>query len=196
MDKSSSAELSEAINSIFRWYKDAVICYVYMSDVSVKASGSAKDKRAFRRRAWFTRGWALQELLAPDMIVFCDRAWIDIGTKATLESAIKAASNITQLSHFSEVCIAQKMSWAAKRKTTRVEDEAYCLMGIFGVNMPILYGEGANAFFRLQQEILKQSDDESIFAWKSANDLDNNRSGILAQNAADFKHAGDIIRLI
>ena len=89
-----------------------------------------------------------------------------------------------------------KMTWAAKRKTTRVEDEAYCLMGIFGVNMPILYGEGANAFFRLQQEILKQSDDESIFAWKSANDLDNNRSGILAQNAADFKHAGDIIRLI
>ncbi|KAG4420019.1 hypothetical protein IFR04_006870 [Cadophora malorum] len=83
-------------------------------------------------------GYEYVELLAPDMIVFCDRAWIDIGTKATLESAIKAATNITQLFHFSEVCIAQKMSWAAKRTTTRVEDEAYCLMGIFGVNMPIL----------------------------------------------------------
>lgn len=166
-----------------------------MSDVSVKAPGSENYRRSFRRSAWFTRGWTLQELLAPDMIVFYDQAWIDIGTKATLESEIKAATKITQLFDFSEVCIAQKMSWAAQRKTARVEDEAYCLMGIFGVNMPILHGEGAKAFLRLQQEILEQSDDESIFAWESACHLDSNSSGMLARNAADFGHAGDIIRL-
>ncbi|PVH86382.1 HET-domain-containing protein [Cadophora sp. DSE1049] len=193
IDKSSSAELSEAINSMFRWYKDAIICYVYMSDVSFAPSYPAANRKAFRKSDWFTRGWTLQELLAPDMMVFYDHAWKEIGTKATLESEIKAVTKITHLFDFSKACIAQKMSWASKRETTRAEDEAYCLMGLFGVNLPILYGEVANAFLRLQQEIIKQSDDESIFAWKSAVYLYS--SGMLATNSADFGHAGEITRL-
>ncbi|KAH8600121.1 heterokaryon incompatibility protein-domain-containing protein [Bisporella sp. PMI_857] len=164
IDKSSSAELSEAINSMFRWYQDALVCYVYLSDVP--GAFNATHSSAFQKSAWFKRGWTLQELLAPETVIFFDQDWIEIGTKATLEDELISITKITHLFDFSEACIAQKMSWAAKRKTSRVEDEAYCLMGIFGINMPILYGEGEKAFLRLQQEIIKMSADESIFAWR------------------------------
>ncbi|KAK0105206.1 hypothetical protein ONS95_004399 [Cadophora gregata] len=191
IDKSSSAELSEAINSMFRWYKDAIICYVYMSDVYFSESNPVPNKQSFKSSAWFTRGWTLQELLAPDMIVFYDKSWNEIGTKATLKSIIEETTRITHLFDFSKACIAQKMSWAAMRTTTRVEDEAYCLMGLFGINMPILYGEGMNAFLRLQQEIIKQSDDESIFAWTSSRW--SSSSGMLAESPSDFRDGGEVV---
>ncbi|KAL2062120.1 hypothetical protein VTL71DRAFT_6386 [Oculimacula yallundae] len=189
IDKSSSAELSEAINSMFRWYQDALMCYVYLSDVN--------SLEEFRKSAWFERGWTLQELLAPKMIVFYDQGWNEIGTKATLEAAIESVTNISHLSDFSEACIAQKMSWASHRKTTRVEDEAYCLMGLFNVNMPILYGEGSNAFIRLQEEIIKKSDDESIFAWTRGSRAERwkKASGMLAASPEEFSTCSNVIRV-
>ncbi|KAK1728283.1 uncharacterized protein BDZ83DRAFT_609770 [Colletotrichum acutatum] len=167
IDKRSSAELSEAINSMFAWYKGAAICYVYMADVSASKENRALDSQ-FLNSKWFTRGWTLQELIAPRRINFYAQDWRLIGTKQSLLDAIHRATAIdikcllgdTAPSEFS---IAKIMSWAAGRVTTRLEDQAYCLLGLFDVNMPLIYGEGDKAFQRLQQEIIRISDDQSVF---------------------------------
>ncbi|KAE8394668.1 HET-domain-containing protein [Aspergillus alliaceus] len=158
IDKSSPAELSEAINSMFEWYKNAHVCYVYLEDVDVE----------FPR--WYTRGWTLQELLAPSNVVFYNTRWDRIGTKRQL---LREISDITKIDEMNLIefgirptSVGQKMSWAANRTTTRPEDMAYCLLGLFGVHLPLLYGEGRNAFRRLQEEIIKCSTDMSIFIWK------------------------------
>ncbi|PPQ76116.1 hypothetical protein CVT26_011671, partial [Gymnopilus dilepis] len=170
IDKTSSSELSEAINSMYMWYKEANVCYVYLSDVN--SDEGVADMSSFRQSRWFTRGWTLQELIAPRYVVFFDRDWNEIGTKLSLRQEISDITGVPTelLSGLREAplhsfCIAQRMSWAANRQTTRDEDIAYCLMGIFNVNMPILYGEGKRSFIRLQHEILKDSDDQSLFAW-------------------------------
>jgi hypothetical protein len=150
---------------MFLWYRDAQVCYVYLSDVDTADERNNIDLQ-FRRSLLFSRGWTLQELLAPETLEFFDKNWIEIGTKYSLQERITKATGIKHLFNFKEACVATKMSWASKRKTTRQEDQAYCLMGLFGVNMPPLYGEGNNAFLRLQLEILSKTDDESIFAWK------------------------------
>ncbi|TBU31088.1 HET-domain-containing protein [Dichomitus squalens] len=148
IDKSSSAELSEAINSMFRWYSLAETCYAYLADVPSYSNDPA-GSRAFRQSKWHTRGWTLQELIAPDVVVVTN-----------------IPVNVLRLQmELSSVSIAARMSWAAKRKTTRPEDEAYCLMGIFRINMPTLYGEGRQAFQRLQEEIMRRSTDTTLFAW-------------------------------
>lgn len=179
IDKSSSAELSEAINSMYRWYQDAVVCYAYLSDVYKAAVEPDRmfdfDRvfdfdREFGRSEWFRRGWTLQELLAPAAVIFLNAAWEEIGTKLSLQAHITRVTCIPStilcgIETLDSACVAQRMSWAARRVTTRVEDRAYCLPGLFGVNMPMLYGEGEKAFVRLQEEILKTSDDHSIFAW-------------------------------
>jgi len=135
----------------------------------------------FIKSRWFTRGWTLQELLAPREVVFLNKDWVEIGTGKSLARTISEITRIATgaLEHplcGSETCphicrgysVAQKMSWAALRKTTREEDRAYSVMGLFGVNMPLLYGEGGDkAFVRLQREIMKQSIDDSIFAWST-----------------------------
>lgn len=187
IDKSSSAELSEAINSMFKWYENAEIGYAYLSDVD------AEDEipKQLENSAWFTRGWTLQELLAPGTLVFFDRYWVEIGTKSSLEDHVSKITGIRELWNFRSCCIAEKMSWAAGRTTTRVEDEAYCLMGLFDVNMPLLYGEGREAFQRLQQEILKSSDDESLFAWYWGRDGDS----ILASSPKSFRKSSAIRKL-
>lgn len=187
IDKTSSAELSEAINSMFMWYREAQVCYAYLGDVPFMDP----NESLFGQSKWFSRGWTLQELLAPAIIIFFDQNWNDIGTKSTLRNLITSITGITYLFDFEVASAAQKMSWAARRQTTRVEDQAYCLMGLFGVHMPLLYGEGQNAFLRLQLEILKLSDDESIFAWTTASDR---ISGLLAPNPSCFVDSGDIIR--
>jgi hypothetical protein len=125
-------------------------------------------------------------------MVFFDQDWVPIGTKLTLRKRISWVTGIKDLSNFETACVAQKMSWASKRHTTRVEDMAYCLMGLFGVNMPPLYGEGHKAFIRLQLEILSMSDDESIFAWTDGND--SYSTGLLARSPAAFENSGDVIR--
>jgi hypothetical protein len=162
IDKKSSAELSEAINSMYRWYREAAICYVYLSDV--------KNRGDLEKSLWFTRGWTLQELLAPRKLHFFNRKWQPIASRRRLASMLERLTSIPRkaLSDFrsTDFCIAQKMSWAAHRETTRQEDRAYSLLGLFDVQMPLLYGEGQKAFRRLQEEIMKVSTDMSLFLWK------------------------------
>ncbi len=191
IDKKSSAELSEAINSMFRWFKEARECYAYLSDVAWEFQDLEASKKAFGQSRWFTRGWTLQELLAPKHVLFLDREWKHIGTKKKLSKEISAAARIrrTHLRSQRSACVATKMSWVSKRSTSRIEDMAYCMLGLFNVNMPLLYGEGQKAFMRLQLEIIKKSDDESIFAWTSSL---MGYSGMLASKPGDFADSGDI----
>jgi hypothetical protein len=173
IDKTSSAELSEAINSMFRYYQEAAICYAYLSDVPGASSqrtnsetSEAIDREteaALRRSRWFTRGWTLQELIAPRDVHFFAMDWTMIGRKLDYRFA-RLVSQITEVdvptlrgsSTLEELSVAWRMQWASTRTTTRVEDIAYCLLGIFGINMSPLYGEGPRAFIRLQEEILRR----------------------------------------
>jgi hypothetical protein len=184
IDKTSSAELSEAINSMFDWYRSAVECYVYLADIS---SGSD-----FSQSRWFTRGWTLQELIAPLSVVFFNQHWEEIGTKASLKGKISditgIPSRVLLTNAPGEFSIAQIMSWAARRHTTRIEDVAYSLLGLFDVHMPMIYGEGKSAFIRLQHEILKTSDDLSLFAWTGTGD----ERGPFATSPAEFANCGNI----
>lgn len=193
IDKRSSSELSEAINSMFRWYQRAEVCYAYLSDVNVK--GKPRSSSCIRGSRWFTRGWTLQELLAPATVIFYDRNWTEIGTKQSLQEEISSETGIqyTHLFHPMDACIAVKMSWASRRMTARREDIAYCLLGLFDLNMPLLYGEGEKAFFRLQYELLQSGDDdESIFAWEDKERQPFTMSGILAPSPAAFASSGQI----
>ncbi|KAI0432190.1 hypothetical protein F5Y09DRAFT_329777 [Xylaria sp. FL1042] len=142
IDKSSSSELSEAINSMYRWYQQAEVCYVFLSDLDMSF---APFEPVFPGSKWFTRGWCVQELIAPPR------------AQADLTDLISKITGINK-----EVL---KISWAAQRETTREEDKAYCLFGILNIFMPILYGEASKAFMRLQGEIIKVSNDLSIFAF-------------------------------
>ena len=190
IDKKSSAELSEAINSMYRWYANAGECYAYLSDVQA-GKDLADLKVSFAKSAWFTRGWTLQELLAPHTVSFFDCEWNYIGDKMGLSKEISAATGI-QSQHPNDIkyaCVAVKMSWISRRQTSRVEDMAYCLLGIFDVNMPLLYGEGRKAFIRLELEILKKSNDESIFAWTS----ETLYPGLLAEWPDVFASSADIV---
>jgi hypothetical protein len=192
IDKISSAELSEAIKSMYRWYERAQECYVYLNDVSCRGQDLAKTKgwlpleeslseyvqEALRSSDWFNRGWTLQELLAPSHILFIEKYWKGvIGTKDTLAPLLSEITGIREMILASSSLflgyhagIAQRMSWASKRVCSGEEDTAYCSLGIFDVNIPLIYGEGrCRAFRRLQLEILKKSNDESIFAWSQKN---------------------------
>ncbi|KAF5251040.1 hypothetical protein FANTH_3801 [Fusarium anthophilum] len=186
IDKTSSAELSEAINSMYRYYQEASICYVYLADIST-VSGIPHSR-------WFTRGWTLQELIAPSSMIFFDKDWRELGTKTSLVQVLSQRTSIPESilcdsEELETTSIAQRMSWAADRVTTRKEDSAYSLMGIFGINMPLLYGEGDKAFYRLQEEIMRVSDDHSLFTWKAI----TSRGGLLAPTPAAFKNSDDII---
>ncbi|KAF2252085.1 HET-domain-containing protein, partial [Trematosphaeria pertusa] len=172
IDKTSSAELSEAINSMFRWYKNAQVCYAYLDDIDFRFWTKSIDllgERDLAKAKWFTRGWTLQELVAPKKVVFYIKGWNFVGNKASMVEKLARITGIDEETlaggSLEAVSVARRMSWAAKRVTTRVEDIAYCLLGIFDVNMPLLYGEGEKAFVRLQEEIMKDSQDQSLFAW-------------------------------
>ncbi|KAF4931234.1 Vegetative incompatibility protein HET-E-1 [Colletotrichum viniferum] len=169
IDKTSSAELSEAINSMFRWYQRAFICFAFLSDVDSRKDIDIFGALSFENSRWFTRGWTLQELLAPSSVTFYDRRWTAIGTKISEAAQISAITGIPKgaitTTRLDDWSLADRMSWASKRKTSRKEDIAYCSFGLFGVNMPLLYGEGNNAFIRLQQEIIKEHGGQSLLAW-------------------------------
>ncbi|EEU35789.1 uncharacterized protein NECHADRAFT_44368, partial [Fusarium vanettenii 77-13-4] len=209
IDKTSSAELSEAINSMFAWYSDAEVCLVWLSDLEpMPCRASLKDQMetlatALRKCRWFTRGWTLQELIAPRRMEFFDREWTFVGAKADLHSVLSAttgieASVLSDCSRLRYVPVARRMSWAANRKTTRIEDEAYCLLGIFGINMPLIYGEGQKAFLRLQEEIARESNDLSLFVWQrqrgNAVNTMPKLSGIFAESPVDFLTCATIKR--
>ncbi|KAK3987289.1 heterokaryon incompatibility protein-domain-containing protein [Cladorrhinum sp. PSN332] len=167
IDKTENAELTESINSMYRWYQESAICFVFLSDLCTDADVT----RHLRHCRWFTRGWTLQELLAPPDLWFYDGGWIVRGTGQDLTAHISEITGIapdilTGRIPLQEVSVSERMSWAAHRKTTRPEDIAYCLLGIFGVNMPMIYGEGDNSFRRLQEQIIQRSNDLSILAWE------------------------------
>jgi len=203
IDKTSSAELSEAINSMFCWYQEAEVCYAYLADVDIKADLTYLQS-AIENSRWFTRGWTLQELVAPSDVVFYDSDWTEIGTKTDLTEIISGVTGVDvtvllkgKMNNFDDYSVAKRMFWASRRRTTRVEDEAYCLMGLFGVNMPLLYGENQKAFFRLQEEIMKRSDDHSLFAWKTSElfawkESELVKTGLLASSPRDFSTSGEV----
>ncbi|KAI9061987.1 hypothetical protein FKP32DRAFT_1630065 [Trametes sanguinea] len=169
IDKTSSAELTEAVNSMYEWYRRADICYVYLEDVDDDDDIEAPDSQ-FRQARWHRRGWTLQELIAPRSIVFLSRGWCPLGMKSNLARLLEEVTGVnheilTHRASLNTISVARRMWWASQRVTTRVEDEAYSLMGIFGVHMAPIYGEGRHAFIRLQEEILRNIPDQSIFAW-------------------------------
>jgi len=188
IDKSSSSELTEAINSMFQWYASAQTCYAYLADLG--ADESTED--CFDQCRWFTRGWTLQELIAPKSLRFYDEAWCLRGTKQALSHEICKITRIDEdvlhgRSAMRTIPICQRMAWAAGRETTRREDVAYCLLGIFGVSMPLIYGEGPKAFARLQEEIIRQTNDLSMFCWQSAGEEEYR--GFLAESPDEFASA-------
>jgi hypothetical protein len=205
IDKSSSAELQEAICSMYKWYKNARICYVYLEDFEPWSSPPSKLSSC----KWFKRGWTLreymvyygantsrflissiEELIAPSSVEFYDSKWDKFGTKASLCEQIADITGIDSLvlcgADPTRRTVAERMSWASERSTSRIEDTAYSLMGLFDVFMPMLYGEGDRAFIRLQEEIMKQSEDYTIFAWKCAGPETRHR-GLFAQSPAEFR---------
>jgi hypothetical protein len=168
IDKSNNTELSEAINSMFRWYHEAVKCYVYLSSVlkynsdeNDQFSGSSWEP-AFRKSRWFTRGWTLQELIAPVSVEFYSEEGRRLGDRKSLEQPIREITgiplNALQGVPLSQFSVPERISWAKNRETKRKEDKAYSLMGIFNIHMPLIYGEGReNAFLRLRDQIDKRS---------------------------------------
>ncbi|KAI0645333.1 heterokaryon incompatibility protein-domain-containing protein [Trametes meyenii] len=213
IDTTNSAQLSETINSMFTLYRNASMCYAYLEDVP-----SGQDlyplHSSFRRSRWFKRVWTLQELIAPPAIIFLSSDWRRIGSKWRLAELIESITGIDRLvlTHkrpLEEVSVACRMSWAATREARREEDRAYSLMGIFGVCMPTIYGERERAFFRLQEEIIKRTPDQSIFAWgralhdhgsgtlivtaqKHDYDSQSDMEGLFATSPADFRGCADI----
>ncbi|KAB5532530.1 heterokaryon incompatibility protein-domain-containing protein [Coniochaeta sp. 2T2.1] len=174
IDKTSSAELTESINSMFRWYHKARVCFVYLSDLHTTVAGPE-----MAQCAWFRRGWTLQELLAPSTLEFHDISWVMVGTKTQLE---KEVSGITSIP-----CTA-----ASQRVTTRTEDVVYCLLGLFDVHMPLIYGEGSRSFHRLQEEIARQASDLTLFSWVPAETAPGYCS-MLASSPAEFQHCGNVV---
>lgn len=157
LDKLNSGEISEAVNSMYKWFENAVVCYAYLSDVS---SSQDEIRSMLLRCRYFTRKWTLQELVAPRSVVFFAKDWVKIGTRSSLHSIISEITGIQSAVLTGErkpkQChVSERMAWASNRTASRVEDEAYAMMGLFDIKMPILYGEGSRAFRRLQDEISK-----------------------------------------
>ncbi|KAK4171432.1 putative vegetative incompatibility protein HET-E-1 [Triangularia setosa] len=170
INKADSSELGEAINSMFRWYEEAQVCYAFLEDVSPCYRSDGKSRPSNSELAgsrWFTRGWTLQELLAPPFLAFLDSSWNIVGSRETRALAVTYATKMQQkdIQNFRTCSVATKLSWASARQTTRLEDRAYSLMGLLGVHMPLIYGEGRNAFVRLQHELIRLFNDETVLLW-------------------------------
>lgn len=194
INKKDVVELQEAINSMYRWYENSKLCIVYLQDVPQKQLTDSE---------WFERGWTLQELIAPGAITFFDREWSPIGTKTNLVLELSRKTRIPEEIINNKIkpfacSVAQRMSWAANRITTREEDRAYSLMGLFDIYMPIIYGQRERAFLKLQQEIIhdsRHSRDESIFAWDM--EFPGNTSvysGLFSPSPLAYANCRDIIQ--
>ncbi|GAW25691.1 putative vegetative incompatibility protein HET-E-1 [Rosellinia necatrix] len=201
---------------MFQWYHSAAVCYAYLFDVQDDIGLN------LARSYWVTRGWTLQELIAPNEVIFFSSEWQVLGTRSALSAQISTITRIQEPfllgQSLNEASIAQRMSWAAGRDTSREEDEAYCLLGIFDVNMPLIYGEGRKAFRRLQEILTREyPEDHSLFAWgKIASQISGRVShieqiwgskaikyrpdkatksfpGLFAESPGDFRDSGDIV---
>ncbi|KAJ2897009.1 hypothetical protein MKZ38_005042 [Zalerion maritima] len=204
INKESSSELSEAINSMYEWYAVAAVCYVYLSDVETSDMDTVEEDLIQSR--WLTRGWTLQELLAPKSLIFFSAHWIEIGSSLDydLMSIIHKSTRIpmkvlVRREKPQNYSVAQRMSWAADRQTKRTEDRAYSLLGIFDICMPLIYGEGRKAFWRLQQEIIAAHEDMSIFAWAMSREQEKecpSGVGVLAEDPCAFRYSRNISRTV
>lgn len=205
IDKTNAVELGEAINSMFRWYQTANVCYAILADVSEEAGAIFQVE--FRASRWFERGWTLQELVAPRELVFYNNKWKSLGSKKELAGVVADVTGIPPpyllgIASLQDASVAQRMSWAANRTTKRKEDVAYSLLGIFNVMIPMIYGEGDMAFIRLQEEIMRKTPDDSILAWDiSPNSPDGNPhneskhiiGNALASSPASFADSGMVV---
>jgi hypothetical protein len=202
IDKSSSAELTEAINSMFAWYRDSVVCYAYLVDVPPSTGEETYDElmKYLRRSRWFTRGWTLQELLAPSHVIFFASDWARLGERTSkfandiADIAGIDARYLTGESPLGSASIATKMYWLSQRVTSRIEDIAYCMLGLFDINMPLLYGEGSKAFSRLQEEIIKVSNDHTIFCWTWTDSVPRDWASMLAPSPEAFKNSRSFVQ--
>ncbi|KAG0701553.1 heterokaryon incompatibility protein-domain-containing protein [Suillus ampliporus] len=174
IDKSSSAELDESIRSMFKWYRNSDVCIVHLAQ-----SETVKD---ILDDEWTERGWTLQELLAPNHIKFFNKHWKpmtrhdndkDPDTGSATSDVLKTLTKATgvpqsEIRDFDPEAfkVDERMKWAAKRKTTRVEDAAYSLMGIFDVSLQIAYGEGGDRAFGRLIEAIMLAGDPSVLNWK------------------------------
>ncbi|KAI5923748.1 HET-domain-containing protein [Camillea tinctor] len=161
IDKKDPTELSEAINSMFRWYQKSVVCYAYLADVEAGEEGHVDDS-LFKNSRWFTRGWTLQELCKRDN----NKKYSDLRRVDTpLLSITRIRASGLYNPYDDTITAAEKLSWVSHRKTTRKEDMAYCLLRILGIHMPLLYGEGDRAFIWLQEEYIRNHNDPSLLLW-------------------------------
>jgi hypothetical protein len=167
-----------------------LLCYLTDVFSSPALVWKIQPSNDFRHSRWFSRGWTLQELIAPPVVHFFNHDWEDIATRASssliLEEITGVPGRVLRGGSISDYCVLEKMSWARNRETTRIEDVAYSLLGLFEINMPLLYGEGNKAFVRLQEEILKSSGDYSLFAWEDDQPVVEN---IFATSPSQFRKA-------
>ncbi|KAI0482131.1 HET-domain-containing protein [Xylariaceae sp. FL0804] len=197
IDRRSSSEQSEAVNSTFDWYRGASECYAHLTD-GPHHVGTLEAQYHFTRCRWFARAWTLPELLAPARVSFFARDWTFVGDKQGLSALVAKATRVPAEVLLGEravesASVAARMSWAARREAARPEDRAYALVGLFGVSMPVLYGEGGErAFLRLQEEILRGSDDQSLFAWADEEAPTRALHGLLARSPDCFLKSGRI----
>ena len=159
INKESSAEVSESINSMFRWYRHAEVCYAYLSDVAAMSD--------FEDSSWFKRGWTLQELIAPKQVVFLTTEWEVLGTSTPIAPwhvSPDLGDRVAEITgvpravfgnreRLRSLSVEEKCRWIGSRKTTKIEDMAYCLLGILDVAMPLIYGERYRAWLRLEKEV-------------------------------------------
>lgn len=223
IDKSSSEELRAGLNSMFKWYREAAVCYTFLNDVAFSQTSdemfsSLREDRQGKASEWFERGWTLQELLAPRSMEFYDKNWQFMGTRHDLASLVGKVAGIKPgylkdpkkgSPSFREASVATKMSWMAGRTTRDVEDIAYSLLGIFNIDLVPQYGEGIKAFSRLQEAIMMdcESFDESLFAWELPQNCElrcfrnpstvpkfaHSNWGLLAPSPDCFKKSADVI---
>ena len=201
IDKRNAGERDRAIRSMWRFYGDAACCIVWLQDVEWSKNNKPRVDQAFENARWFSRGWTLQELIAPKIVYFFNRSWDLLGTKWSLAAEITSRTRIERKFLKPEkarsATIAQRLSWAAGRNTTEPEDRVYSLFGLFNVDIEVKYG-GPNpreeryrtAFSLMQKEILRDSTDESLFAWRNPS---LKSSGLLAPSIDCFKDSNQIV---
>ena len=208
IDKTTSEELARSIRSMFQWYRKAEVCYTYLPDVDMNVfDGNKLCDSEGKPSEWFSRGWTLQELIAPRKMIFFDKDWNAIGDRDDLALPIQTITRIDSSylkgeADFRTASIATRMSWLADRRTQEPEDLAYSMLGILDVSLVPMYGEGHGAWMRLQRELLDTRPDESIFAWTappgtlprhgSSPDWSADEWGLLAPYPECFRDSHDI----
>ncbi|KAI0649791.1 hypothetical protein C8Q79DRAFT_348319 [Trametes meyenii] len=203
VDRTDDTELADALNNMWDWHSHASLCYAYLADVfpvNEDRVMSASGLNQFRQSEWHKDPWTLLALGAPPKVVFLAQDWSVLGTKASLAVAIEEVTGIDKEvlrgeKGMHDASVARRMWWASKRRQPLAEEDfSYSLLGLFNVRMPISHGEGPHAFSRLQEEILHNTDDQSILAWHYHHGHDHPDS-LLAFAPCCFARSGDIAPL-